>query len=126
MTRLTFRIAPNPPPAQLTMKKVSAIAFSAFLLLASTVRADDRFDTKPHVGWTKAQVLKAYGKPSEESSTSKGETWHYWFNKAALFNPFAGLSGKAAKDGTIYFNKNGKVRDFTWGGPSSDESELHN
>ena len=43
-----------------------------------------------------------------------------------MFNPFAGLSGKAAKDGTIYFSKNGKVRDFTWGGPSSDESELHN
>ena len=108
------------------MKKVSAVAFSVLLLLASTVHADDRFATKPHVGWTKAQVLKTYGQPSEQSSTAKGETWHYWFNKAGLFNPFAGLSGKAAEDGTIYFNKNGTVRDFVWGGPSSDESELHN
>ena len=107
------------------MKTASAIAFSAFLLLASTVHASDRFATKPHVGWSKDKVLKTYGKPDEESSTRKGETWHYWFNKAGMFNPFAGLSGKAAKDGTIYF-KNGKVSDFTWGGPSSDESELHN
>ena len=108
------------------MRKAFVLAASALLLLTSSVHADDRFATKPHVGWTKAQVLKAYGKPSEEAFTAKGDTWHYWFNKAAMFSPFAGLSGKAAKDGTIYFNKNGKVRDFNWGGPSSDESELHN
>ena len=107
------------------MKKASVLAIAASLLLASTGHADDRFATKPHVGWTKAQVLKTYGKPSEQSSTDKGETWHYWFNKAGMFNPFAGLSGKAAKDGTINF-RNGKVHDFTWGQPSSDESELHN
>jgi outer membrane protein assembly factor BamE (lipoprotein component of BamABCDE complex) len=107
------------------MKKASVIVISAFLFLASNAQAGDKFAVKPHVGWTKAQVLKTYGKPDEKSSTAKGETWHYWFNKAGMFNPFAGLAGKAAKDGTIYF-RNGKVRDFTWGGPSSDESELHN
>ena len=110
-----------------SLKKTSVSAFAAFLLLASTGHAADKFATKPHVGWTKAQVLKAYGKPDDENSTSKGETWHYWFNKAAMYIPFAGLSGKAPKDGTIYFNKSSKVRDFeSGGGGGGSAADLHN
>ena len=61
-----------------------------------------------------------YGQPvSVSSSGSRGETWTYVFNNfdARSFIPYYGEWHDARKrrhSGAIFFDANGRVKDFNW------------
>ena len=121
---------------------LSLLVLSLGLSGASTARAgSDRFARRPHVGMTKDEAVKTYGKPDGVGDSSRGEEWTYLFNKAQFANPFAVLrgGGGGVESGSLYF-RGGKVRSFQWGlinsedrggggrarGRGGDERELHN
>ena len=116
-------------------KLLMPLVLTVALFLAPAARAgSDRFARKPHVGMTKAEATKIYGRPDTVGDNSRGEEWVYLFNKAQYFNPFAVIrSGGDVESGSLFF-RNGKVSSFRWGGGSSgghgsrrnEEAELHN
>lgn len=68
---------------------------------------------------TKAQVRAKYGRPVSMSVSSRGETWAYAFNNfdGTAFIPFYGGVHQAFKkrnSSVIFFDANGRVRDFNW------------
>ena len=79
----------------------------------------DDGSTPPRVGMTKEQVRAKYGRPVSVSVSSRGECWAYAFNNfdGTEIIPFYGSVHAAFKkrnSSVIFFDANGRVRDFNW------------
>ncbi len=68
---------------------------------------------------TREQVKAKYGRPVSVSINSNGEVWSYAFNNfdGRAFIPYYGAwvqGTKKRNSSVIFFDHNGRVRDFTW------------
>ena len=73
----------------------------------------------PRLGMSKEQVRARYGRPVNVSSSSRGESWSYVIDgfDGTAFIPFYGPVHNAVRKrhgGVIFFDANGRVKDFTW------------
>ena len=96
--------SPSPKPAPAKSKPVA--------------HEEDR-TRPPRLGMTKEQVRARYGRPVNVSSSSRGESWSYVIDgfDGTAFIPFYGPVHDAVRKrhgGVIFFDANGRVKDFTW------------
>ena len=73
----------------------------------------------PHMGMSREEVRARYGRPMNVSTSSRGEAWTYMFDAfdGTAFIPFYGPVHNAVRQrrgGVIFFNANGRVKDFNW------------
>lgn len=73
----------------------------------------------PRLGMTKEQVRARYGRPVSVSTSSRGESWSYVVDAfdGTDFIPFYGSVHSAVRKrhgGVIFFDGNGRVKDFNW------------
>lgn len=73
----------------------------------------------PRMGMTKEEVRARYGRPTNVSSSSRGEMWHYMFDavKGEDFIPFYGAIHshlRQRRAGLVIFGADGRVKDYQW------------
>jgi len=85
----------------------------------SVAEDEEEGSRPPRIGMSKDQVLNRYGEPTNISTSTRGEVWFYVFNNfdGRSLIPYYGQIHQGLKrrnSGTVFFDGNGRVRDFNW------------